>query len=227
MSPQPEELRYERKFLIEAYSAAEVQQIIKFHPACFSEIYHERIVNNIYFDDPGFKSYFDNIDGNTLREKVRIRWYNGLFGMVSSPVLEFKIKKGLMGYKDSFRLPAFEMNEKISKDTLTKLFASAGIPQRLLHKLNVMQPVLLNSYRRKYYISADKKFRLTVDSDLCFYRMSSVDNHFLNKQRMNVVVMELKYDMAHEAEAKEVGTDFPFAMTKNSKYLQGIERVVF
>ncbi|CAN5326416.1 hypothetical protein BH10BAC1_BH10BAC1_17550 [soil metagenome] len=39
-------------------------------------------------------------------------------------------------------------------------------------------------------------------------------------------VLELKYDSVHEQQAKAIGADFPFMMTKNSKYLQGLESVM-
>ena len=42
--------RFERKFLISQMSEPEIEAVVKSHPAMFSEIYHERHVNNIYFD---------------------------------------------------------------------------------------------------------------------------------------------------------------------------------
>ena len=44
--------RYERKFLVEALNRFDIEAIIKMHPSGFSEIYRERYINNIYFDDP-------------------------------------------------------------------------------------------------------------------------------------------------------------------------------
>ena len=91
-----------------------------------------------------------------------------------------------------------------------------------------MQPALLNSYTRKYFLSADKKFRLTIDREQVYYRISYNHNTFLNKvSNPQAVVLELKYEMSLDEEANEISKSFPFAMTKNSKYLQGIERVLF
>src|SRR5688572_29998156 len=117
---QPEVLRYERKFLITNYSYKDVLQILKFHPACFSEIFEERSINNIYFDTPGLLHYYDNIEGSPDRLKVRIRWYGELFGPVDKPVLEYKIKKGLMGKKESHALRPFVLNEKFNKAEIEK-----------------------------------------------------------------------------------------------------------
>lgn len=225
---QSEELRHERKFLITDYSAAEVEQIIKYNPACFTEIYHQRTVNNIYFDSLGFESYYGNIEGDADRSKARIRWYDLLFGEIDQGVLEFKIKKGLLGKKDYYALAPFTLDTDFSKQQIMKALNRDTIPNHIRNSVLSMQPSLLNSYTRKYFISADKQFRITIDKNLTYYRISYNNNTFLNKVIDNKsVVLELKYDSILEPEAKEIGNKFPFKMTKNSKYLQGIERVLF
>jgi hypothetical protein len=43
----------------------------------------------------------------------------------------------------------------------------------------------------------------------------------------HAVVVELKYDVAQELAAGRVASFFPFRVTRNSKYVQGMERVYF
>lgn len=225
---QSEELRHERKYLITDYSATDVEQIIKYNPACFKEIYHQRTVNNIYFDSLGFESFYGNVEGEIERSKARIRWYDRLFGEIDQGVLEFKIKKGLLGKKDYYSLASFKLDTDFSKQQIIQALNTDNIPNHIRNIVLSMQPSLLNSYTRKYFISADKQFRITIDKKLTYYRISYNKNTFLNKVVDNKsVVLELKYDSILEAEAKEIGNKFPFTMTKNSKYLQGIERVLF
>lgn len=225
---QQEDLRHERKFLIAERSAKEVEQLLKLHPACFSPIYHPRRVNNIYFDSLGFDSYYANVEGNTDRKKARIRWYGELFGAVNNSILEFKIKKGLLGKKELYSLAPFTVDAGFSKQQIVNALNDDNVPPNVRNLMLSVQPVLLNTYLRKYFISADKEFRITIDSDLTYYRISYNGATFLNKVTdHNAVVLELKYDADMENEAKEIGSGFPFTMTKNSKYLQGIERVLF
>jgi SPX domain protein involved in polyphosphate accumulation len=225
---QSEELRHERKFLITDYSALEVEQLLKYHPACFTEIYHQRQINNIYFDSPGFDSYYGNIEGDTERTKARIRWYGDLFSEKIDSTLEFKIKKGLLGKKDFYSLSSFALNEQFSKQQIIQALDVDTVPRNIRDRMISLQPVLLNTYFRKYFISADKQFRITIDKDLTYYRISYVGNTFLNKVKDHkAVVLELKYDSQLENDAKEIGNKFSFSMTKNSKYLQGVERVLF
>lgn len=228
LNNQEEQLRHERKFLIGNYSASEVEQFLKFHPACFKEIYHKRTVNNIYFDTLAFESYYENVEGDSKRVKARIRWYGNLFGEVKSSVLELKIKQGVLGKKKNYRLADFRLDNNFSKQQIINALSAATVPAKVKDMLLSMQPVLLNSYIRKYFISEDKNFRITIDHNLLYHKISYYQRSFLHKTvDKSSVIMELKYDTAFEEQAKEIGTTLPFKLTKNSKYLQGVERILF
>ena len=104
-------LRYERKYAVSGISVHGVEEIIKNHPAFFKEIYEERYVNNIYLDTQNLTHYYDNVSGKSQRKKYRIRWYHDLSGEIKHPVLEVKIKNGLLGRKESYVLHHLEMEE--------------------------------------------------------------------------------------------------------------------
>ena len=226
MLPTSEPLRYERKFLITDYSHSEVKQLLKFHPACFSEIFYERNVNNIYFDTLGMNHYYDNIEGTTERLKIRIRWYGDLFGNIQKPVLEYKIKKGLLGKKKSYSLNPFILDNKFNKQQIITSINNKIIPQLIKDEVVSLNPVLLNCYTRNYFLSADKNFRITIDHHLNYYGIGYTENTFCNRYvDHKTIVLELKYDSSLENDAKEVGNLLPFALTKSSKYLQGLDRI--
>lgn len=228
ISDQQEEFRHERKFLITGHLASEVEQIIKYNPACFKEIYQQRRINNIYFDTLAYDSYYRNVEGDTDRTKARIRWYGQQFGEIKDAVLEFKIKKGLLGRKDYYALKPFILDNNFSKQEIIKALDSPDIPLEIRNLMLSLQPALLNSYTRKYFLSADKQFRLTIDKDQIFYRISYNNNTFINKVAYREgVVLELKYSEGRDEIAAGITNYFPFPMTKNSKYLQGVERVLF
>ena len=92
-----EEYRYERKFIVERLGDAQIRSLVQLHPAMFVMPYPPRWVNNIYLDTPELANYVDNVDGAVDRRKVRLRWYHGLFEPASQAMLEFKIKRGLVG----------------------------------------------------------------------------------------------------------------------------------
>ena len=218
--------RYERKFVISALTPHEVETELASHPAMFGEIYHQRFVNNIYFDSIGFRSYLDNLDGLTARRKIRIRWYGDLFGRIGAPVLECKIKRDLLGRKESYPLRAFTLDTNCDIRVLLESLDGAELPPALREQLLVVRPVLLNRYSRKYFRSADGNFRVTIDTDLASYQIDSYNNLFLHKTPYDHhVILELKYNSNVSDEADLIATLFPFRITKSSKYVGGIEEL--
>ena len=222
----PTRFRYERKFFVSGLSRYEIESVIKNHPAMFIETYPQRYVNNIYLDTNSMSYYFDNVEGLSQRLKVRIRWYGDLFGYVEIPVLEFKIKKGFVGGKESFRLDSFSLNEKYSHNIQQELFSESDLSDELIEYLKPLQFSLLNRYCRKYFESADRKFRITIDFNMEFYKLHPANNSFNEKiiDHSNTVV-ELKYSDKHDDIARSIANRFPFRVTKSSKYASGVERL--
>jgi len=193
------------------------------HPAFFREIFHERYVNNIYFDNLAFDNFFENIDGNTDRAKYRIRWYGELGVRIKNPKLEIKVKKNLIGYKKSYELFSFDMSSQIKIVSIGDVIERSITDQKIKLILKDQIPVLLNRYRRKYYATKDNKFRITVDDDQSFYKFSSLSNSFLARQDDHEhIIMELKYSKENDYQASFITNHFPFRLTKSSKYTNGI-----
>ena len=217
--------RLEKKFLIRNFSPEYLEDTLSLLPFNFREIFAERNVNNIYFDTPYLSNYFDNIDGNFLKRKTRIRWYGKLFGEIVNPKLEIKGKQGQFGTKEFFSLPNFTIKRGISRGQIIEILESSDYGR--IAKIKGLIPTLLNTYTRKYYLSEDKRFRFTVDKGLSYYSLNSKSYNFLDKNDDNQsVVLELKYDRDYEDIAEVITNKLPFRLTKSSKYIMGIERVV-
>ncbi len=218
--------RYERKFVIVDLTKEDVESLIKLHPALFSEIYHQRFVNNIYFDSHHLSHYYDNINGSVRRLKVRIRWYGELFGKINNPVLEIKMKNGLLGHKATFSIQSMQFNDDFDFRNLVDDLNRSDIPEDLKLELKNLKASLLNRYSRKYFLSADGKFRMTLDTDLISYRIDHFNNSFLHQtDHKNIVILELKYGQDMDDHADLIVRHFPFRLTKSSKYVSGIECV--
>ena len=173
-----------------------------------------------------FKSYFDNIDGNSDRTKVRIRWYGELYDNIKKPTLELKIKNGILGHKLHFLLKPLNTTTQLNKLDIVQLTSNVDIPQHILAKIKVLTPTLLNRYNRKYFLSADKRFRITIDTNQVFYKICSINRYFLNRCRDNSsIVLELKYDRNADKDASYITERIPFRLTKSSKYVRGIEKL--
>lgn len=218
----PNNYRYERKFTIAGLDREIVLQEINKHAAFFSAIYHPRQINNIYLDTEQLNFYYDNIEGIAERKKVRIRWYGINQSSFQKPVLEYKLKQDLLGDKWSFPLPDFSINALQNANGLRSLFAKSNLPQAIAEDLKILRPTLLNSYHRSYYLSADKKFRLTFDEQMEF-KTFHAGQPSVAQARADHFVVELKYDPQHDREANKISKLFSFRLDKSSKYVSGIE----
>lgn len=215
--------RYERKFLIEDLDQWETAEIIKHHSAAFSEVFVPRVVNNIYLDTTSLENYWDNVCGSQKRLKVRIRWYGPTLGKIPATTLEIKIRDGFTGWKALFPLGAITLDTNFRASSLRLLFQNGDLPPDLMLNLLGLEPTLLNSYRRRYFISFDKKYRLTIDTRMKYSRLDPGANLFLETVRDGgKIVVELKYSPAVDKGAAEVTGLFPFRLTKSSKYVTGV-----
>jgi SPX domain protein involved in polyphosphate accumulation len=215
-------LRYERKFRTHSFPNI-VENMIMLHPSMFKRIYYPRYVNNIYFDDAEMESLYANEMGAFERKKYRIRWYGDLFGDLASPTLEIKRKFGNLGDKQSFELKSFNFNDSITKSKILNIINNSRIPEYIKLKLCCNKPTLLNRYKRKYFISNDKRFRITIDSEIMYYRINIRNNSFIEKYSDDsCTILELKYDKNYENYANSITNSIPFRLTKNSKYVNGL-----
>jgi hypothetical protein len=219
--------RYERKFTVpNHFSLKTVEQFIKNNKALFREVFHVRQVNNIYFDTSGYNDYFDNVLGVSDRKKIRIRWYGDTLGEIKKPILEIKIKKGIVGDKWSYKLKPFVLDNNFDNVLIQDIFKSSGLPLPILESLKTVTPTLLNSYLRKYFLSANNKFRTTLDYKLLYHKIDKRFNNFNFAPASDEnKIIELKYGLSDDKIAKTIATQFPFRLNKNSKYVNGINTI--
>lgn len=216
--------RYERKFLVTELDRAQVRSIVLRHPALFREAYPPRHVNNLYLDTPWMGHFQDNLDGAPERMKVRVRWYHDLEEQAEWPVLEFKIKRGSVGWKQSYPFPPLQIGRDLSNVGTRALVQTSDLPSAVRERLAGLRPALVNRYRREYYATPDGRFRVTIDDELAYYAVRPMSSG-LHARAVDhgVVIVELKYDRAHERQAERVASRFPFRLTRSSKYVRGVE----
>ena len=87
-------------------------------------------------------------------------------------------------------------------------------------------PSLVNRYQRRYFVSADGHFRLTVDWDLQFadFRRFAANGAFFSAD--SAVIIELKFAPSHaDSAGATVANALPFRLVRCSKYVLGIEHL--
>jgi len=207
--------RYERKFVVAGVSQAEAELIVKRHPALFFAEYPGRWVNNVYWDRIDLANVRNNLIGISDRKKTRIRWYGEFQGRVEEPVLEHKLRRGGVGRKETQRLTPFEVGAALEPARLPKMTAPGDV---------VLRPTLLNRYSRRYFRSANRRFRLTIDTALSYHRVGPLTTPLRSwVVDSEAILIELKYSTAYDDLATQVMSYFPFRSSRSSKYVTGMQ----
>lgn len=217
--------RYERKFIIPLEYLNELNIVISSHPSRFEPIYSERIINNIYFDTIDFDFYKQNVDGECNRDKFRIRWYGDMFGKIK-PKIEIKSKRGIVGNKKTFDLSYLELNSDTSGKKFREEILKQIINTNIYAAASILYPTLMNQYKRKYFLSLDKKFRITLDTNMIFMKIThNLRNKFFNEEYTPFNILEIKYQNYNANIADEISSILPFRVSKFSKYVHGLQIV--
>lgn len=226
MKVPPANLRFERKFVATGSSLAEVLACVRRHPAAFRETYPERVVNNLYLDSPSRQDYHDHVNGIAHRTKTRVRWYGAHFEAGTGHTLERKLKRGQVSGKESYRLPPLALGEVRLCARLGSACATAELPPVVRAALQHLEPALFNRYWRRYFLSRDRHFRLTVDFGLQFARVLADHRPAAAlSPPIPALILELKFSSDLAEYAPQLTQAIPFRLARFSKYVAGIEHL--
>ncbi len=221
-------LRYERKFIFQNIHIDDLIDTQVFtNSFCFQEIFKKRTINNIYFDDYNYSFYKQNVSGDGLRKKYRLRWYNDLFSEIKKPTIEIKKKFGNVGDKISHKIIDFSVDlESIPVDKINPYLIKHLEKTKqhgLISKLESLHPTLYNSYERRYFLSNCEKFRITLDFNMNFYNPNTFRKNNVIKNQIDEIILELKYNTEHDSESRVLTQEIDSRLSKNSKYVRGLD----
>ena len=155
------------------------------------------LIRSIYFDNYQDKALKEKIDGQSQREKFRIRYYNDDFSYIT---LEKKTKLNNMGKKFYTVITKDELEKILNGDYEWMIKSTNPLIQEFYVKLkeNILRPVVLVSYTREPYTFSAGNVRITFDSNI---RSSMNTKDFLNPEVLDIsateeekdILMEVKY----------------------------------
>ena len=225
-SEVPVDARYEIKFVAYEQEFHRLLHWIKMHGAGFASPYPDRRINNVYFDTQDCKAYTENLSGASSRRKVRYRWY-GDSNQIDKGVLEVKCKRNYFGWKQHMRVSSPPDKggsswQEIRKNILAEL---SGDGKRIL--LNNPNPVLINQYDRKYFVTHDGAIRLTVDRNQNVWdqRYKPKPNYLHRANLCKSLVVEVKFNRGEQAYASQIIQGIPLRVSRNSKYMVGLHTI--
>lgn len=199
---------------------------MRLHPAHWRVAYPPRRVNNVYFDTADCQSLNENLGGAGTRAKLRLRWYGDCLDVVAGARLELKYKEGAVGWKQVWPLDAtFDLAHQSWPEVYRTLREAVDV-RAGPWLAQLAYPVLINHYRRAYYVTTDQQVRLTVDTRLRAYNQRFSDRPNLRRPAAiaDRVVVELKApaDRLLYQRLAEALDHFPLRPDRYSKYVQGM-----
>lgn len=153
-------------------------------------------IRSLYFDNLNDKALREKIDGVNVREKFRIRYYNGDTSLIN---LEKKSKINGLCLKESVSL-TIEQTEAILNETYTWMEESKESLIRELYikmKHEGLRPKTIVDYTREPFIFRPGNVRITLDYNI---RTGMLCVDFLNDSCVTVpiannpIILEIKWD---------------------------------
>ncbi len=213
----------EIKFISRETNLDHLLRWLRLHPSAFVRPFPDRRVNNVYFDTWDCRAFSDNLEGSSVRAKVRYRWY-GEAAMPDAGALEIKRKRNFFGWKLRYEVAGTPGRPGAGwKEIRHTMLANLAADGRRWLEDNPL-PVLINRYRRRYFESADGMIRATADTALGIWdqRFDPRPSYHRRANLPAVLVVEFKFARRDRDLASDVLRSIPLRVSRFSKYASGL-----
>ncbi|MBQ8591987.1 MAG: polyphosphate polymerase domain-containing protein [Lachnospiraceae bacterium] len=153
-------------------------------------------IRSLYFDNLNDKALREKIDGINIREKFRIRYYNG---DISHMKLEKKSKRNGLCLKESVSITSKQTEALLNGNYIWMKDSDESLIKELYSKMKYdgLRPKTIVDYIREPFIFAPGNVRITLDYNIRT-GISCID--FLNNASITVpiannpMILEIKWD---------------------------------
>lgn len=160
-------------------------------------IHGKYLIRSLYFDNLNDKALREKLDGVNMREKFRIRYYNGDPTQVMH--LEKKSKRGGLGVKFSAPLSVAQARAILNGDLGWMMDSPHSLIRELYCKIRYqgLRPKTIVDYTREPFVFRPGNVRVTFDYNI---RTGLRCTDFLDPNRVTVpagdapVILEVKWD---------------------------------
>ena len=227
--------RFELKYLLPIEAAGTFRHELSAYlkPDSYGDGEGHYVVSSLYYDSPGYRFYWEKMEGIKFRRKLRIRHYETRVELTPDTGVFVEIKqrldrvtqkrRALLPYRDALRL----CNERVIPEHRPQDSLVIEEIHSLVWQYN-LRPASLVSYLRQAYIGADYDvgLRVTFDTNLR-YRSRDLQLHSRRIGRFMVspgmVVMEVKVNERIPYWLTELVGKHNFRLVRVSKYCQSLE----
>lgn len=167
-SSQPPLIRVERKYVVasgaEEFALAWLRVGMLPDPA-----YPANRVHTIYFDTPDLDAYDESVEGDVIKQKVRLRWYDGPPERTSTAVfIEMKAKDGWTTVKQRqlVETPSSALKSGAAAEVVDPAEMCRTLTAWGYHRPLLLRPILFNIYTRYRFFDPLTRMRLNLDSHI-------------------------------------------------------------
>jgi hypothetical protein len=227
LPPQPttSSERFERKFYLPTSTIPFAAHLLA-HCCPEDRQYPRGTIHSVYYDTPDLEYFNDSQEGNYGRVKVRVRWYDFPQTGQAPVFLEIKSKRGYAGSKKrkSISIDCERLwNPTSDQGVLPYPAVMYGLAEMGYCPPNLLQPLILISYRRLRFIERMTGSRVSLDWDIRSTRIDPKDGRREGSIRMEGGVIEVKGQSSEIPTTlqsiRELGTDW----SRYSKYASCVE----
>jgi hypothetical protein len=192
--------RYEYKYLINTITAQNILSDLNMMAYIDPYVTHSvkgYQISSLYFDGMGLPSFYEKINGELHRKKLRIRVYLDDIGC-RNYILEIKERVKNVVRKRRCNIEEDEYFRLIQKFSMTNKTLENQVCQEFYYHLkrNSMFPKIVIDYNRLAYIGRNNRYlRVTLDSNLKAYLCSDFDlkkTPIINIIPHNMTILEIK-----------------------------------
>ena len=235
--------RYEFKYIVDLDTMRSFQKKLEetmmADPNSIDGGYH---VNSIYYDTDDLSCYFEKLDGEKRRFKIRVRWYGELFkeSDLSSLKLftEIKHRNNDMNFKNRLKvqgkyLPEFAENRdllgKVSQLVEKEDIFEATTIEHISSQKLFFPLCIVSYYRRAFFCRFNPRLRVTFDTGLRVMGTKNILN--ISSENGNPVlpkdlcVLEIKFNWAMPIWLMEICREAGLNLRRFSKYAASLEKL--
>ncbi|HML75352.1 MAG TPA: VTC domain-containing protein [Anaerohalosphaeraceae bacterium] len=187
--------RFERKFYLSS-SAVPFAAHLLAHCCPADRRYARGIIHSVYYDSDNLDYYEESEQGQRVRSKVRVRWYDYPQDADTVPVfIELKSKNGFAGSKQRKQQPvsAQRLNASVLRDgplPYTHIFNT--LAEFDYHPHNQLHPMLLITYQRLRFVEPLTGSRISLDWNIRSRLVYPLLNRGEQSLTMEGAVIEIK-----------------------------------
>ena len=218
-------LRYEKKYILPQFLKEKYLSILNDSKNIFIQSYEPRLVQSIYYDTSNLFLAKQNLEGESVRYKLRMRFYDKFDPKYI--FLEIKYRNYQIGNKAILKID--NKNCLIHKNILNLKEFRDFFSKFDIFSFNIEQfiPILFVTYKRYYFTGLDKRIRITFDENICYQNLLENNLKYERNSIFQVIdnncILEIKYPTDQELEIKPIISKLDLRVQRNSKYINGLE----